>query len=781
MSHVPQALFKTIINFEIYSQRFERFAKEIVEQLEGGRPVVLTSPSWDLGRDGRSAVAREEIVVCASLSAKVTDKSRTDVQRLVSTTPRIESLYFISSQELSEHAADTTKGDLENLLPAETHVAVLGSNHIAGLVCERWPEMMDRFYRGEVDDLRTMLFSGEEDEPREEQALKLALSVSPSDDTEEIRDKVYDASLYKVFSDNEWRSVASASRDLSAFLKAGRSLPSDLVRLRLDRLHESGGLSKSHNLYKITETGHSIIAKTEESAAKNINIGRNELIDAIEEEIGQNIIQDHRDQIWKVLKERLAWIFYARGQEMLATMSELVGSDADGQEPTEDSSAATEPPDFADLVRELADAVARTTSNAEQADELRTAVADLFSQKVGPAFKWLVQTCAAFVSACSLGLEHTTGKAIADVLGRTTLVLDTDVMLSLLNEGEPDHESVNSMVKRWQALGGHVVTARPVLKEVAHHAWIAEQDYQNVRDLLPGDELDRVRYINNSFVRGFAELLEQNKAKSSDWPRYIREFKGKGSWDEESVEAIIVRDYKIDIAPPPSVKEEDIQCNVSKRLRDQASKIENQRTRKNVLDKSRRDAELYASLIRLIRSERKTSMDAGCYLVSSARRLQDIEDKFGETGEKRAVVSIASVLYMLSLVPGVSLSPKALNAFLFETRGTVFDSELERVVLRVIKSSGEASLPWAKRTTMMRNLRRQIVDRSGKKGDRTESGDKDILRHVDSEMGSERFAEEVKNALDSVAADTQTEKRNRELSNRVKELEKEIERLRAGK
>ena len=82
---------------------------------------------------------------------------------------------------------------------------------------------------------------------------------------------------------------------------------------------------------------------------------------------------------------------------------------------------------------------------------------------------------------------------------------------------------------------------------------------------------------------------------------------------------------------------------------------------------------------------------------------------------------------------------------------------------------------------MIKNLRGRIVDQSGKFDPGGADNDQKIVDYVASEGGAERFAEELKAALDSVAADTRTERRNRELSNRVKELEREVERLKSGK
>lgn len=781
MNNFSQALLKTILKTEVSPNRFERFSKDVVAKIEGNKLIVLTSPSWDLGRDARSAAADDAVIVCASLSDKVTDKVINDVNRVVSTTSQIDSLYFLSSQELTEYSVEKIKSELAPLLPKESNFSILGSNHISQLVVERWPEMVERYYPGELQDIKMALFSPDEQSDEESQALKLALSVSPSSNTEEVRDKIYDTCLYQVFSDKKPRTVAAVARDLSAFLRTGKNLPSDLVEHRVEKLRISGALEVKDGIYAITDAGLREIEDRDASAMRNIITGRNEIIEALEEELGQKLIQEQRDQIWKVLKDRLAWLFYARGQEMLSTMSELLNDAEQGR--AEDVGSSNSAYDFQALVEELGEAVSGVTSNPEQAKELRTAIEDLFSQKVGAAFDWLVQTCVAFVSACSLGLEVTTGKAIAGVLSRMTLVLDTDVVLSLLNEGEADHDSVESLVKRWKALGGNVVTARQVLKEVAHHAWIAEHDYQNVRDLLPGSKLDRARYISNSFVRGFAELVAQGRAKYSHWRQYIGQYKGANDWDERAAESVVVNDYGIEVMAPPSTDEESLKDNVFAYLRLRAERIENNRLRRNAIDKSRRDAELYASLIRRIKAERKRSVGVGCYLVSSARRLQEIENRFGESGERKTVVSIASVLYMLSLVPGVSLGLNAMKAFLFETRGSVFDSRLDQLVLRLIKSSNEATLPWAKRTTLMNNLRRRIVDRSARyenDGLKTDY-EEEMAWYVKSENGAERFAEDLKQSLDSVAADFRTEKRNRELVNRISELERELERLKKGR
>src|SRR5690606_1957877 len=106
---------------------------------------------------------------------------------------------------------------------------------------------------------------------------------------------------------------------------------------------------------------------------------------------------------------------------------------------------------------------------------------------------------------------------------------------------------------------------------------------------------------------------------------------------------------------------------------------------------------------------------AACLLVSSARRLLTAENEFHESGEPHLVVPVSAVIYLLSLLPDVSFGLSAMKAFLFDDR-RAFTNDLERSLLRIVRSSNEVSMPFAKRGLLMRAIRQQMVRQASQEG-----------------------------------------------------------------
>jgi len=196
---------------------------------------------------------------------------------------------------------------------------------------------------------------------------------------------------------------------------------------------------------------------------------------------------------------------------------------------------------------------------------------------------------------------------------------------------------------------------------------------------------------------------------------------------------------------------------------------------RNARDKARRDAALYAAIVHRIRIQKALDPGETCLLVSSARRLAAAEQQFVQSGEPQIVVSVAAVLYLISLLPDVSLGVTAMRAFLFDERGRPFSSPLERTLIRLVRSSNEVSMPWAKRGTLMRQVRERLIEDAEQKGDRTARGrvvelEREALRPAN----ETRTMELLRDSLDSIAVDKKTEKENRELRARIRELEDQL-------
>lgn len=79
---VTEVIAEAIFRFDSEPMRFERFANAIVSEYEGGIPVLPTSKTWDMGRDGRAETSTAGIYVCSSLADHIDVKSQQDILRI---------------------------------------------------------------------------------------------------------------------------------------------------------------------------------------------------------------------------------------------------------------------------------------------------------------------------------------------------------------------------------------------------------------------------------------------------------------------------------------------------------------------------------------------------------------------------------------------------------------------------------------------------------------------------------------------------------------------------
>jgi DNA-binding PadR family transcriptional regulator len=637
-------------------------------------------------------------------------------------------------------------------------------------VAAQHPHLLERHYGAEIQDVIKTIKADAADET-ETRGLRLAIMTAAADESAEIRAEIYCTGLLDALKDGQKKTAVGCAKQLSADLRLRRTISVEAILPYLARLVGEGHISDYGDLYTITDSGVEQIARREQDAAKRLVEGRQAIRNAIEAELGSRLANDQFLKIWSVFEERMVHYFTSRGDAIVAEVSAVLGDD--GEQHTEDPSSAYS------FLNEFATAVGATSSHPSQQMELRQIVLDLFTDRTSPATDWLVRVCSSFVAACALGLEYSSGVAVARLLSRTSLILDTDVVLSLLGEGEPEHQAVLAVVRRWTANRGRVFVAEPVLEEVSYHAHISQHDFDQTRHLIPGTADDRLHVIGNAFVRGFAELCARREARLSNWSHYISQFRGESPRDWKRVIDYLATEYRLEKLPPRSAHEESLERNVRRFLVAQAhERAENGVASYNDKDKARRDASLYAALVHHLKAVRALDPGAACLLVSSARRLLTAENEFHESGEPHLVVPVSAVIYLLSLLPDVSFGLSAMKAFLFEDRRG-FTNDLERSLLRIVRSSNEVSMPFAKRGLLMRAIRQQMVRQASQEGSKGAAAVDAIERNALAPENIRRTIEMLASALDDIAVDRRLEAENRDLKQRLKELEEKL--LRSGR
>lgn len=749
--------------------RFESFCRDAVAVLEGGATIFSTSPSWDLGRDGVGAGKARGIYVCASLRDDADVKALDDLGRLSSTTKEIQRVYFCSSQRLSEHRRTLLETQLFAHVEGKYPITVLGASQLTEAVAGR-PEIVEKYYAAEIQGALRAISSDPSDES-EVHGLRLALIAAAGETSADIRQALYHGGLLSVLRDGAARSLSACAKGLSDSLHLHYIISDAAVKPHLDGLAKAGYVATTAHTFVITASGIDRASELHVQAADRFLGGRLAVRRAIEDAIGEKLDEDSFSRAWSVLEERIAAHFHARGVAMVAEVSALLEAAPGGDVPAAQPQLS--------FLEELATAVAQTATHPQRRAELHQAVIDLFSDRTSGATDWLVRVSASFVACCALGLEHTTGTALARLFARTALVLDSDVVLSLLGEGEPEHQAVFTIVSKWTKFGGKVLVAEPVLEEVAYHAHIAQHDFDQVSHLLPGTADDRLHVVENAFVRAFAEHMAASGAKLRQWGRFIFQYRGKAPYDWAPVAGHLRAEYSVGALPHRIAEFEELERNVKMFLVRTAE--ERGYFGKTATDKAGRDARLYTQMVQHLRSIRATDAGATCLLVSSAHRLVEAEDEFKESGEQQIVVPISTVLHLLSLLPQVSLGLSAMKAFLFEERRPGFSSDLERTILRLVRTSAEVSMPWAKRGVLMREVRDLLIEDARKEGRKLPAdANTRTLEHAALEKGRmARTIEILAESLDRVAVPKRVEDENARLRKENETLRKQMDDARA--
>jgi hypothetical protein len=423
--------------------------------------------------------------------------------------------------------------------------------------------------------------------------------------------------LAKTDGDTKNLTPNEIAKAISNALKLGRSIRAEAIHPYLEELTQDENLAEADGRYWLTEKGTKFA--TEEriaNATGNLLQGRSAIRAKLEELLGEKLHDSDFVPLWDNIEAALASILYLRGERLVRATAAVL----------ESSNEPEALNDIKPIICEMTYGAVRHINDATRRKEIVQAINDMLVEPTGPACQWLVKMCASFVALCSLGLESRTAVAIRKAVSTLELVLDTDVVLSLLCEGESLHRCTDRAVKLWRAEGGKLLMADPVVHEVAHHAWIAENDYREVETWFPGSDEDGHRMISNAFVRGFARIVRSGSAKKREWAAYIRQFKGSSKGDTTAAERQIKTVHTTQKLPTVKPERQEIGVKLLRSLEDairSADKIDS-KERERRLDKARRDATLVASISQRRASIRETTSAGTCCLVSSSGRLRQL-------------------------------------------------------------------------------------------------------------------------------------------------------------
>lgn len=780
MSHVTVGIAQTLIERDTEPLRFERFCADLVSSIEGDARIVTTSSNYDRGRDAVSVGGAVYVVVMCSLTDALDAKAISDAKKLArglgfSKRPP-DAVYFCSSQAFTEARADKIEADMRGALSLQAgfdRVTALSGVKLAQLAA-RQPALFEKHYPRDLADIRKVLAEGA-DADESEHALRLALSTSAADDAAVIREGVWKALLRFHLA----RGAASANAlcaSISNYLKLSASISTHVLVSHLNGLIDDGEVENNGGVYSLTEDGQAAFEADEARVAKGLFDGKQSLVAALKSHLNTEITPDQSERMWHAVQEQLASVFHERGREVLSQISLLL-NEHNQHEPAEEF----------DLVAALADAAAGAFDHADQKQEVRTAIRDIVLEGEAEAVRWLARAAYGFVCACAMGLEERTRAALESVIGGTSLIFDTDVVLSYLSPDEPAHDAVKAIRTRWKALGGKVLLADEVAAEVAYHAWIAQTDADHVGPHLLKTVLDRQVLSRNAFVRGFARLLADGKAKRNQWNAWITQFRGRDRNDVSATKETLTRDHGFGVLPPPSGKYRGLAERIRNHLQDEENKQQREKpfdkhdefVRR---DKMKRDATLFASTMQ-IREQADEGEGSGLtFLLTSSSRFARLERKFRQN-EDSFVLTIPAVLYLLSMAPDRGLGLTALRGFIFDERWKERINDFELMALRLVKESDQFDLPWAKRHVLLRRLgdraRRIAIDRSKGRGRDSKVLTTQVEKEWTTADGKQQMLRELASALDDIAADRRAELELARAQAEIAELKRQLAEERA--
>jgi hypothetical protein len=655
---------------------------------------------------------------------------------------------YCSSQELTEDKLDKIVAEIRRAMPPKTSVLALGGLQLARLT-EKYSDVFEKFYGAEIKNIQSRLLSLQTgQESTEAKGLRLALVAFGSEDTAAFRLAISKRAVLETLVHLDKADVAAIAQKLSTDLCLPRPLNAGYMQMVLVQMRHEGLAVEDADDWLLTARGREECSKIPPEAAQGLLAGQTIIREELQEATGLSLADDQFERIWSALLDFLSGLFYSNGLAIIGVVSSLLDPHA---------SKDVRPATIDKLIADGARRVGATMSSPELAEEVEQAILDMFTERSGSAFEWLARVCERFVALCALGLEGTSADEIRAVLRRHKIVLDSDIVISLLCDAETDNKSVRELMGQWRSLGGTILLATPVLEEVAYHAWISEKDFRETQHLVGKlKKAELRRYAENAFVRTFHWHV-RSPSEARRWNMYINQYRGRERTDYGNLLGTLQEDLAAQLLPSDydsALKKEMTEFLHQLVAASRGISIHDLTNRDS--GKAERDGMLLASIAATRETQRQSASGATIVLLSSSGRIRRADEKFrARLGSPDAVVTRGALSYLLAIVPDVSLGAGALRRALFEFGRTAHLHDTERFALRIIRSAGQYELPWARRRTLQRELEK-VLHIEAKKRD--EKIDRFRKKFVAGDK-SARPAEMIATALRNIAiSDSVTEK-----------------------
>ena len=583
-------------------------------------------------------------------------------------------------------------------------VSVFDCGNLADVV-EREPALLTHHYGQDIQELRDWLEPTEGMRESQILGLRVALTTQFGDLGESLRREVIDALLLAELVTRGDQTSAGAVNHVSATLRLAGSLPAQFADDSLRRLIATkDAIEVGTGVFQATENGKNKYRETIADSAKRLATEKSLCIAALKQQLGYDLSESQEKVIWKALTRATAEAFEAFGANLAETISAI--ATGEGGALSEEKQSA---------VDRIAARVGIEFSDAQQKDEISTAVAHLLLDQTSPLSLWAQRIAASFLMMCSLGISNEAKEHLSRAIRQMVIVPDTDVVISLLCGAEENCQAINSVFRSWRAIGGRVEVLRPVLEEVARHAWIAEEDYREVAHLLPKLRgLDTRVYVQNAFVRAYW-------AGNSSWSlggflSYINDYRGRSKYDFSRIAEILEQDYHFKVRRSAEVSEtawrDDSEGReLSRALERLSARFEGRQIDDlddHLLDKIHRDVAVLLSVART--AERSASYSETFIILTSSYRLVRAGRKFSLAHQGFAVLRPASLAALVSLVPNVTMRSSTIAALVMEPGIFSRLTPVERTAIRTLASLGPLKVPAARIATFRRKLKDSILE-----------------------------------------------------------------------
>jgi hypothetical protein len=760
---LTDSMIREVLSNERYTLRFEDFCIDLMSEARGV-DYLRTSRSYDLGKDGRGVQIHRDSappVICCGTDGNPVAKAKADLDTLLNT---IEppSIVFCFTAPVSEHAGNLITQDALRRGKQTQTVEVFGVEQLSQLIV-RYPHSFETHYAAELANLRQALaVPSSPTASIELTGLRIALTTQLHDDAQRHRSDIIQNLILTTLSDGQCKTAAAIAKSASDTLSLPRKVKETWLTHDLNKLVSDGAivLSADGRAFTITEVGVNALNRRSEEGVNRLAAGQTAIRAGLEKLLGFQLGDTEFQPVWKLLQNGLVTLFLAHGAQLVQSLASFLEGDQ--------RDALT------DDLRTRIDNLTAALNTTPRSREISQALNDLFSDRTSEAFGWLTDLADVFLQLCSLGLEPASQQQMVKRLQELDLILDTDVVLSLLAAGESNHEAIGAMVRGWRQLGGRLYVTAAVLEEVAHHAEIAAFDYENTESILDKiDDAGSHTLIGNAFVRGYwreARDLQQAFSRSR-WNAYIRAFKGATEQDLSKVRLLLKEDYEIEFLSESS---EDREHAV-----EWANRLYEERRRERdshpwqslsaLREKCNRDGRLAAIYAR----HANQMKESGCSVafVSTSRALRSaIAAALGKRTGADAVMYSTAIVWLLSQVPGVAMTESMLRTVMFDVDFPAHLHPLERKALRLFCASEEYTVHFSRRGALRDAMRAQIHKRALQIGEKEPQIVERMIQprtQVDSELTSEILAA----AVDEIAISKS--------ESRIRELEAELARLKA--